>query len=241
MRAQNLINDGSFETPYVTNATKVDYPTNMGLWQTTATNFEIWTNGWENSAAGVGPCYSADGAQNLEIISAGVTNAIVWQTVPTVGGERYCFRFYCSPRSKSSSDLFVVSVNSNDILSRVEDGAGLTNFSWRLFTTNFVAISNLTTLAFSDLSLSNGGSGTHIDGVFLEHIPWLTIQTGADGGLAVSWFGVSSEIYQLQYRTDLVAGSWNNVGSAVTGNNLIISIPVDMDVPQAFYRVVTGP
>ena len=240
-RAQNLVVDGSFETPYVTNATKDMFTTNMPPWQTTATNFEIWTNGWENGAAGVGPCFSADGTQNLEIISSGVTNATVWQTMPTVAGERYFLRFYYSPRPKSASDLFAVSINSNQIFSAVEDGDGLTNFNWQMITTNFVAVSNMTTLAFSDASLDNGGAGTHIDGVLLEHVPRLTIGAGAGGGLAVSWLGVSNEIYQLQSRTDLVAGGWGNVGSAVVGTNSTISISVSADWPQEFYRVVTGP
>lgn len=165
-------------------ATKVDYPTTLPPWQTTATNFEIWTNGWSNPGAGVGACYSTDGVQNLEIISTGITNATVWQTVPTVTGERYFFRFYYTPRPASASDLFTVSINSNQVFSAVENGNGLTTFNWQLFTTNFVADSNMTMLAFSDLSLSNRGAGTHIDGVVLEHMPWLRIGAGAGGELA---------------------------------------------------------
>ena len=238
---QNLLVNGSFETPPVTNATRVDYPTNLFPWQTTTTNFEIWTNGWRNPAAGLGPLDSADGRQNLEILSEG-TNVTVWQTVPTINGERYAFSFYYSPRPNSASDVFTVSLNSNKIFSALEDGSGLTNFDWRRFTTNFVATSNLTTLAFSDLSLSNGGSGTHIDGVVLEHEPWLAIENAGET-LDISWLGISNETYQLQFRTNLNLGSWNNLGGPVSGHNTtyLFLVTPPSDVPQAFYRIVVGP
>ena len=243
--AQNLVVDGSFETPYVTNATRSEFfdPTNLSPWQTTATTFEIWTNGWENPAAGVGRTISADGVQNLEIISMGSTNVTIWQTVPTVTGERYRFSFYFSPRPNSSSDLLTVSINSNSVLSQIENGLGLSDFNWQLFTTNFVAASNLTTLAFSDQSLNNGGSGSHIDGVVLEHIPWLTIQTSDGGGLTVSWLGVSNETYQLQFRSNLTAGSWSNLNSPFVGKNAAIVVPVTpaANAPIGFYQVVVLP
>jgi hypothetical protein len=239
--SQNLVADGSFETPYVTNATKVDYPTNMSLWRTTTTNFEVWTNGWKNPASGLGPLDSADGHQNLELLSEG-TNVTVWQTVPTVPGERYSFSFHYSPRPNSSSDRFSVTVNSNLVLSVLEDGDGLSNFDWQQFTTNFIANSNLTTLAFTDLSLTGGGSGTHIDGVVLQHEPWLTIENTGDA-LNISWFTVSNETYQLQFRTNLTAGTWTNLGSPVSGNGAIktISVTPIPDGPVGFFRVGTGP
>jgi hypothetical protein len=242
--AQNLLVKGSFETPFVTNATKVDYPapTNMWPWQTTATNFEVWTNGWDNPKAGTGPLYSADGGQNLEILST-TDNATVWQTTPTVVGERYTFGFYYTPRPGISPDQFTVSINSNKILSLVEDGSGLTNFDWQRFTTNFMAAGNLTALSFSDVSLSGGGAGTHIDGVVLEHLPFLTIQNAAGAGPYVDWVGVSNETYQLESSTNLVAGGWNNLGPPVSGNGTTNSYPMTPipGVPQVFYRLVTGP
>lgn len=239
--AQNLLVNGSFESPAVTNATKVEYPTNLPSWQTTATNFEVWTNGWKNPAAGLGPLDSTDGHQNLEIISEG-TNATVWQTAPTVVGERYAFSFYYSPRPQSSSDRFVVTINSNQCLSVIEDGDGLTNFDWQRFTTSFVAASNLATLAFSDTSLTDGGSGTHIDGVVLEHEPWLQIEPAAPG-VNLSWLGVSNERYQLQFQTNLAATNWINFGSLIQGmgtTNLVHAMP-PVGASQAFYRLLLEP
>ncbi len=239
-RAQNLLVNGSFETPYVTNASKAMYPTNLLPWQTTATNFEIWTNGWDNPAAGIGKQYSIDGGQNLEILSSG-SNDVVWQTVPTVSGEHYRFAFYYTPRPKTSPDVFAVSVNSNVVLSVIDDGSALANFNWQLFQTNLVASSNLMTLAFNDLSLGGGGSGTHIDGVVLEHEPWLFTEM-AGTNINIQWVGVSNEIYQLQFRTNLIAGNWSDLGPTVSGNDMTNSSSVTTtNAPQVFYRVVVGP
>jgi hypothetical protein len=239
-RAQNLVVNGSFETPDVTNATKAQFPTSLLPWQTTATNFEIWTNGWDNPAAGIGKQYSIDGGQNLEILSSGSSDT-VWQTVPTVSGEHYRFSFYYTPRPKTSPDVFVVSVNSNAVLSVVDDGSALTNFNWQLFETNLVAGSNLTTLAFSDLSPGGGGSGTHIDGVILEHEPWLVMEM-AGTNINIHWVGVSNEIYQLQFRTNLITGNWSNLGAVVSGNDTTnSSLVTPTNAPQIFYRVVVGP
>ena len=165
--AQNLVVNGSFETPAVTNKTNVAYPdaATMYPWQTTGTNFEIWTNGWTNGH-GIGPLYSADGGQNLEILST-TNEATVWQTVPTVPETTYVLSFFHTPRPGMESVL-TVSVNSNIVAIFYEGGKGMTNFDWQQCAAAFVATNSATTLAFSDLSLDYGASGTHIDGVTLE-------------------------------------------------------------------------
>src|ERR1051325_10508113 len=84
LRAGNIVVNGSFETPFATNATKVGFPAPaaMSPWQTTATNFEVWTNGWRNNVTGVGPLFSADGGQSLEILST-TNHATVSQVLMT--------------------------------------------------------------------------------------------------------------------------------------------------------------
>ncbi len=241
---QNLLANGSFETPHVTNATKVSFADPAGLlpWQTTATNFELWTNGWKNSNAGMGPLFSADGGQNLEILSS-TNDASVWQTVPTLPGEHYTLSFYYSPRPGAAADGFSVDVNSTNILAVVDDGSELVDFDWQQFATTFVADTNLTTVSFSDFSFNGGGSGTHIDGVVLEHVPAVTIQKAAGSGVHIQWVGVSNEFYRVQFRTNLIAGNWSNLGGTIFGSNAInsISITPDSNTPRAFYRVRTGP
>ncbi|HTA31632.1 MAG TPA: hypothetical protein VK731_14155, partial [Candidatus Cybelea sp.] len=170
----NLVVNGSFEQPpimaYADGQLWANVPTEeMKPWQTDAPYFEVWSNGYAPPNGEVttyfAPCCSPDGAQNLEIISAPAYQASVWQTVPTVPGTRYAFSFQHTPRPGAHSTL-AVSAN-DDVVERFdEDGTVLTNFQWALFTTNFVASSNLTTVRFSD-ETSTLGQGTHLDSVVL--------------------------------------------------------------------------
>lgn len=240
--AQNLVVNGSFETPAVTNANHWAFfdPTNLWPWQTTATNFEIWTNGFVDDTTGVGPCYSADGGQNLEILST-TNEATVWQTVTTQPGQTYIFAFFYTPRPGFDSVL-TVSVDSNVVGTFTENGVGLTNFIWQLFITNLVAASDSTTLSFADLSVKSGERGTHIDGVVLEAPPQLTIELVGDSEVECLWPSVSNQLYQVQYASSLT-DTWTNLGAAVLGNGTtnFITDALDPDVPQRFYRLVTVP
>jgi hypothetical protein len=55
--------------------------------------------------------------------------------------------------------------------------------------------------------------------------------------------GYTGHNYQLQYRDDLIADSWHNVGSAVPGANAEITLthPGGVTTGQRFYRVMVSP
>ena len=158
--AQNLVVNGSFETPLVPDDQFSWIPsTDMAPWQTTAPDFEIFADHhWGTT--------SFDGRQNLEFLSS-VNDATVSQVVPTVAGKEYTFSFYHTPRPDCYSTL-TISVNSNIVGTFDEDGTGLTNFNWQKFTMNLTAAGDSTTLSFHDVSLY--ASGTHIDAVVLEPV-----------------------------------------------------------------------
>jgi len=243
-QAQNLVVNGSFASPAVTNAIKWQFfpATNLWPWQTKETVFELWTNGIVDKIDIVtNAAYSAPGCfQNLEIQANAGTNT-VWQTVPTIAGESYYFSFYHTPRAYFTSQL-TVSVNSNVVASILENGSVLTNFAWNLFLTNFVANSNLTTLSFKDVNSAKPSNGTHIDGVVLEHIPRLVLQYTNFSTLNGHWFGVSNETYHLQYTTNLASTNWSDIGTSVTGNNTTNYFSDSTtNSTQKFYRVKIGP
>ena len=167
---QNLVVNGSFEWPVGPFSGKGLPPNILNAaylepWKTMANTFEIWRDG--TVMTNVYDFKSADGSQNLEILST--TNVqTVWQTVPTVPGVKYSFSFYHTPRPRVISHL-TVSVNNMVVGSFDEEGMMLTNFLWQKFTTNFVADSTQTTLSFADEAADP--RGTHIDGVVLTRIP----------------------------------------------------------------------
>ncbi len=259
---QNLIVNGSFEAPVDHNGTHVtNVPAAlMAPWQTTADIFEIWPSGWYNKNTGVGPCYSADGLQNLEILSD-TNNVSVWQTVPTVPGSTYTLSFFHTPRPGAESTL-TVSINSNTLPPIDEQGVGLTNFAWQWFVTNFVADSNFTTINFNDAA--PGGAGTHIDGVVLESAPDSNTTQVVQSPLAVLarpvlrqppllmsfrmldsshiefyWPALPNHSYQVQY-CDSIGGAWENLGETVVsaGTSVFMEDSPSAGVPQRFYRVV---
>jgi hypothetical protein len=262
---QNLVINGSFETPVDSNGTRVSNapPAALYPWQTTADVFEIWTNGWSNKRTGVGPVYSADGGQNLEILSD-TNQATVWQAVPTVPGASYTFSFFHTPRPGTES-ICTVSVGANIVATLDEQGVGLTDFEWRWFTTNFVATSNLTTLSFADISLNHLAIGTHIDGVVLEGAPsedagqlvqnplvegnrpvlqtpplTLSMQMMPDSTVQCYWPTTPNHTYQVQYCDQLESANWQNLGGPLlsTGTALFIEDDPSPEVAQRYYRVV---
>jgi hypothetical protein len=48
--------------------------------------------------------------------------------------------------------------------------------------------------------------------------------------------------YQVQYRTNLTAGSWQNLGSPILGTNTTMGVTDNVsNSPTRFYRVLVGP
>jgi hypothetical protein len=57
-----------------------------------------------------------------------------------------------------------------------------------------------------------------------------------------NWPTIAGQTYQLQYRNNLAAGTWNSLGGAVigTGNSVIVTNGLGAS-PQRFFRVVISP
>ena len=69
--------------------------------------------------------------------------------------------------------------------------------------------------------------------------PVLQSVTGTGGTVRFTWSAVVSAVYQLQYRTNLAQGNWNNLGSAFTATNAVMSAADSIGPdPQRFYRLL---
>jgi hypothetical protein len=69
--------------------------------------------------------------------------------------------------------------------------------------------------------------------------PVLQSVTGTRGTVTFTWNAVVSAVYQLQYRTNLAQGNWNNLGSAITATNAVMSATDSIGPdPQRFYRLL---
>jgi hypothetical protein len=226
---ENLLVNGSFETPEVLTAAMHLPVDALSPWQTTDDSFEVWLSS--------DALRSVNGMQHLEILSH-ADNATVSQTVATVPGEDYALSFYHTPRPTVDSVLSVT-INGQVIAAFVETGGTLSAFDWQRFKTNFTAESNLTTIAFSDSFTA--ASGTHIDDVVLRRLPLLSTIRVSE--VEVCWETVATKTYQVQYRPILTAGAWTPLFSPVQGNGTTNCVKdvVPIGEPQRIYRVTTVP
>jgi hypothetical protein len=230
--AQNLIVNGSFETPFLPTGANYWQPASeLAPWQSGGAFFEIWVSPLTNELA-------ADGRQHLEIQSTDGGTTSVWQTVTTVVGEDYQLRFYHSPRPTVHSAL-TVSLNSQIIAAFDEDGSALTGFRWRKFKTNFTATATATTVTFSDSPPQ--GAGTHIDNVVLERLPLRSTLRVSE--VELCWDTVVGKVYQVQYRSQLTTNLWLPFGAPRQGIGAADCVrdTVPSDEPHRFYRVMTVP
>jgi hypothetical protein len=72
--------------------------------------------------------------------------------------------------------------------------------------------------------------------------PAFTTTTYSNNVVRLSWQSLPGPHYQVEYRTNLALGAWQNLGSALPGTNGLLSITDSVtNEPMRFYRVMVGP
>jgi hypothetical protein len=72
--------------------------------------------------------------------------------------------------------------------------------------------------------------------------PTLTTTTYSNSVVRFNWSAMPGPHYQVQYRTNLVIGTWQNLGSSILGTNTTMGITDNVgNSPTRFYRVLVGP
>lgn len=73
-------------------------------------------------------------------------------------------------------------------------------------------------------------------------VPTYTSTTWSNGVVRLNWQAVPGPNYQVQFRTNLTAGAWQNLGGLIPGTNSILGITDSVPgVPTRFYRVLVSP
>lgn len=68
--------------------------------------------------------------------------------------------------------------------------------------------------------------------------PTFTSTTWSNNVVRLIWNAVPGPNYQVQYRTNLTLGSWQNLGAAIPGTNSVLGVTDSVPgVPTRFYRV----
>jgi hypothetical protein len=71
--------------------------------------------------------------------------------------------------------------------------------------------------------------------------PTFTSTTYSNEVVRFSWSAIPGPHYQVQYRTNLIAGSWQNLGSPILGTNTLLNVTDYLtNGPTRFYRVVVS-
>ena len=77
---------------------------------------------------------------------------------------------------------------------------------------------------------------------FSRAVESLQVVTKTNGAIKLTWSTVSDQMYQLQFRTNLVQTNWINLGGVLTATSNTLSA-LDAIGPdrQRFYRVILLP
>jgi hypothetical protein len=174
----NLIQNGSFENPVITNTSNWDiYPNGNGTdWNV------VWQPGSGNASVAnieIQKIFSAqDGDQYVELDSdfdgpTGIINneaasSLISQTINTIPGQTYTLKFYLAARPSSdhtdTSVTVYVDGNVLDSSFNTSSGEGQTDTYWIARNYTFVADGANTTIGIGDTGIANS-YGTFVDNV----------------------------------------------------------------------------
>jgi subtilase family serine protease len=223
MVGQELAQDGGFE------AGDFAYWPLAGANAFDGATFVDFANDAPPNGAGL-PVHS--GTYFAALGAAGTPLATMSQTIPTLAGQLYIVKYWLYSDGQSPNE-FQASWNGSVLFDSMNMGAfGYTQF--RFVVAGAPANSVLT------FGFQNDAGWLGLDDVSVQALPLPAfLSVGVTNHIvSFNWAALSGEGYQLQYKTNLTSGTWNNIGSPITaaGANVITTDPNPPD-PTRFYRV----
>lgn len=234
----SLVQNGGFETGDFTGWTLVGNTTTVsqGQFGLNTTTY----NAVESAAAYPLGVHSGNYGAFL-----GDTNpATLSQTLATVPGQRYLVSLWLDNPTGGSGELCQLRWSSGGTTNLL---IGLTNpaaFTW----TNYLFLTTATATNSSlQFTVENIPNFFGLDDVSVTPLPTVGFHTLARNGtnqMSLTWFTVTNAVYQVQSTTNLLAPNWQNLGSAVTASNGILS-GLDTNSltgrSQRYYRLIVTP
>ena len=170
LNGSNLVQNGSFEVPSIGTTGYVIYSlgsTNITGWTVVGragANVDITSYYWDDAPA-------EDGDQFFDP-TGNTGGGGVTQSVPTVAGTTYDLIFYHGTYSRHGYAACLGVTLGTNFYTFGETSSGGNNLDWRQVVIPFTAVSNRTTLTFSD------NTGANSDDCFVDNVQ--VIQPGAD-------------------------------------------------------------
>lgn len=231
----NMIVNGSFETPEPTD--------NGGTWQVypngTLTNWDVVSgSGLEIQENAVPGATAQDGDQLAELDShvPGQPASAIKQVINTTPGQKYRLTFYHSPRPNNGPDTdnaiaisVLVTSNSGVLVNQTvgNPSSGATT-NWTLYTFDFTALDNQTTIQFTDAGSEQDTLGGYLDNVSVVKLNCPTdTYTLTKGGTCKLWSEKDLQEGDVFWNfTDVKPADWgkNTISLHVYSNDAYVCL-----------------
>lgn len=234
----------------VDNASASPYPSTISVSgvSTPVTKVTATINGWSHTyPSDVGILLVGPGGQKVKLVggAGGGTdvNGVVLTFDDAAGGPLSTSAISSGtylPTDLSSSDVFNSPAPSSPYGSTLAPLTATPNGTWSLYVQDFAAGDFGSISGGWSLRFVTASSTTNCCTTFPP--PTLTTTTYSNSIVRFNWSAMPGPHYQVQYRTNLAAGAWQNLGSSILGTNTTMGITdIVSNSPIRFYRVLVGP
>jgi len=205
-------------------------------------------NGWSHTyPSDVGMLLVGPGGQKVKLVGAvgGGTpvNGVVLTFDDVAGGSLSTGAISSGtylPTDLYPSEVFNSPAPSSPYGSTLAPLAATPNGTWSLYVQDFVGGDSGSISTGWSLRFVTSSATTNCCTTFPT--PTLTTTTYSNHVVRFNWSAMPGPHYQVQYRTNLAVGTWQNLGSSILGTNTTMGITDTVDnSPTRFYRVLVGP
>lgn len=235
VNAPQLIVNGGFENPEPTD--------NGGTWQVypddTLTSWDVVSGSGleiqENAVPGA-VAHGGDQLAELDSHVPGLPNSAIEQKISTTPGQKYRLTFYQSPRPNNGPDTdnaialsVLVTSNSGVLVNQTvgNPSSGATT-NWTLYTFDFTALDNQTTIRFTDAGSEPDTLGGFLDDVSVKMLDCPTdTYTLTKGGTCKLWSEKDLQQGDVFWNfTDVKPADWgkNTISLHVYSNDAFVCL-----------------
>ena len=232
------------------NASGSPYPSTISVSSvsTPVTKVTATINGWSHTyASDVSMLLVGPGGQKVKLDggaggSSGISGITV--TFDDNAGASLPSRAIASgtylPTDFSASDVFNSPAPASPYGSTLAPLATAPNGTWSLYVEDFYAVDSGSISGGWSLKFFTATTTTNCCSTFPQ--PTLTSTTYSNNVVRFNWSALPGPHYQVQFRTNLIVGAWQNLGAAILGTNTTMGVTDSItNSPVRFYRVTVSP